>query len=261
MTSQSSPLNPEQDRDKLWEIAQRYACQNEVAKAASILRAARQLGRTAISTGPTTIHTPQRDKPPSVYDDLLADNANVDYQTSPTSTLPVLLQQPYAFHPDDTPSSCWIQTANGPNLRVRLKGRPPRMIPIEAYRHIIMQLHRIQLDTPNLPVYSIVEISKLADPAICPPRSALQTVSCINAYLMELGMVVKNQLVYQKAFTITAPDIRDARHDGLAEVPTTLPQQHPLQYPPHFRNNIPYSSPLFSNRLTTHSINLTKLNT
>ena len=49
MTSQNTKLNPEQDRLRLWQIAEQYAHNKQVTEAADILRVAYQLGQTTIN--------------------------------------------------------------------------------------------------------------------------------------------------------------------------------------------------------------------
>ena len=90
------------------------------------------------------------------------------------------------------------------------------------YHHIIDLMHRVQLANPSFPVFSMTDVMKMVDANICAPTSARQITNAITSYLIHQNMVTKNHLTPHKVYTITAPNILAARHEGLIGINKAL---------------------------------------
>ena len=222
MTPQTTKLNPEQDRLRLWQIAEHYAHNEQVTEAADILRVAHQLGQTTIRPERLASQEQVRAETPFGYQSFSHTLTNDEHAVDTWPQLPELHEQLPDNASNDLPSFHWMTQPAGPTLRASLKGRGPRLIPIVQYRHIIDLMHKIQQANPSLPIFSIPDVVRMVDANICAPKSARQTTNAITSYLIHQDMVAKNHLTHHKMYTITAPNILDARHDGLIDINKAL---------------------------------------
>ena len=215
MTSQNTKLNPEQDRLRLWQIAEHYAHNKQVTEAADILRVAHQLGQTTINPEHLASQEQVCTERTFGYHSFSQSLNNDEHAVETWPPLPELHEQLPANASTNPPSFHWMTHPAGPALRACLKGRAPRLIPIVQYHHIIDLMRKIQQANPTFPVFSMTDVIKMVDTNICDPKSARQTTHAITSYLIARDMVDKNHLTPHKVFTITAHNILAARHDEL----------------------------------------------